>query len=133
MPPKRYHGQCNGDVRKHPKCLPGKLVVCDNCYSMVDLSREPEIRAEIVRRIRARLAHAMGGGASRCARRFDVCAHVRGVNTEIGAADAAGTAKRKTWTTPLWAERDSLRRRRLPDAWCPVLRAWVRVRVKGEG
>jgi len=133
---------------------------------MVDLSREPEIRTEIVRRdphpnpdpdpdpdpkpnsnpnpdpdpdpnpnphsnpdqvrrIRARLAHAMGGGASRCARRFDVCAHVRGVNTEIGAADAAGSAKRKTWTTPLWAERDSLRRRRLPDAWCPLLRAWV--------
>ena len=67
VPPKRYHGQCNGDVRKHPKCLPGKLVVCDNCYSMVDMPNEPEIRAEIVRRIRARLANAMGGGASKCA------------------------------------------------------------------
>ena len=54
-----------------------------------------------MRRIRARLAHAMGGGASRCARRFDVCAHVRGVNTEIGAADAAGTATRKTCTLTL--------------------------------
>ena len=85
----------------------------------------PNSHPNQVRRIRARLAHAMGGGASRCARRFDVCAHVRGVNTEIGAADAAGTAKRKTWTTPLWAERDSLRRRRLPDAWCPLLRAWA--------
>ena len=174
VPPKRYHGQCNGDVRKHPKCLPGKLVVCDNCYSMVDMPNEPEIRAEIVRRIRARLAKAMGGGASqcarrfdlllavlakpwlyllwlyslpRCARRFDVCAHVRGINVDIGAADPASTstAKRKTWTTPLWAERDSvcrasfepqasrtpdrsathtcepclgqLRRRRMPEAW----------------
>jgi hypothetical protein len=67
VPPKRYHGQCNGDVRKHPKCLPGKLVVCDNCFSMVDMPNEPEIRSEIVRRIRARLANAMGGGASKCA------------------------------------------------------------------
>ena len=25
--PTRYHAQCNGDVRKHPRCQPGKLVV----------------------------------------------------------------------------------------------------------
>ena len=75
--PARYHGQCNGDTRKRPKCQQGKLVVCDNCYSMVDLPQEPAIRAELVRRIRARLARAAGGGAETCARRYDVCAHVR--------------------------------------------------------
>ena len=44
----------------------------------------------------------------RCARRFDVCAHVRGINADIAADDPSSTssAKRKTWTTPLWAERD---------------------------
>ena len=37
-----------------------------------------------------------------------MCAHVRGINVDIAAADPASTssAKRKTWTTPLWAERD---------------------------
>jgi hypothetical protein len=43
-----------------------------------------------------------------------VCAHVRGINVDIdkhvdiGAADPASTrtSKRKTWTTPLCAERD---------------------------
>ena len=35
--PARYHGACNGDFGKRPKCQPGKLVVCDNCYGMVEL------------------------------------------------------------------------------------------------
>jgi len=112
--PARYHGACNGDVGKRPACKAGKLVVCDNCYGMVELPELPEIRAEIVRRLRARLARAVGGGDERCARRFDVCAHVRGVGDPGGVSGQLG---RKTWVTPKWAERDSVRRRRLPAAW----------------
>ena len=111
--PARYHGACNGDVGKRPACKPGKLVVCDNCYGMVELPELPQIRDEIVRRLRARLARAVGGGEERCARRFDVCAHVRGV----GDPGVGGQPGRKTWVTPRWAERDSVRRRRLPAAW----------------
>lgn len=109
--PKRYHGVCDGDKsKKLPRCSSGQLTVCDNCYRMVDMDKEPHVKREVAERLRRRLIRAVG--APTCARRFDTCVHMRGLG-DPGVQSKPGGL----FITPRWAEKDSMRRRTLASSW----------------
>ena len=109
--PKRYHAVCDGDKkRRPPPCHAGRLIVCDNCYNMVNMTAATSVRAEMVRRVRERLRRAVPGGT--CEQRFDVCVHMRALSTTLRPSSAHGL-----FVTPMWAERDSMRRRSVHAAW----------------
>ena len=108
----RYHGNCPAE--RPPPCHPGRLTICDNCFSHIQLRRDARGRAiqqELAERLRKSVAKAVAGGGS-CARRSDVCVHFRGVGSP-------GEKKAGLMVTSMAAERSDVwrRMRARPSPW----------------
>ena len=115
-----FHGNTNPPAR--PKCVPGQNVVCDNCFNMVDFSKEFVVHQRLAQDLRAQLRRhntGSGGGGGHharrwqeCSRRADVCVHFRVPHV----VHSGNFTSRAQHTTPM-AELMNMKRRMFPHSW----------------